>query len=67
MQTKIKVNGMTCKHCVMRVKNALLKIDEVDNVEIDVDSGEVTIDQNSDQDLKWAYNEAVVEAGYNVE
>lgn len=66
MKTKIKVNGMTCQHCSMRVKNALLEIDEVTSVDVDLNSGEVTIEQNSDQDLKLAFSEVVNEAGYSV-
>ena len=66
MQTKIKVNGMTCNHCVMHVKNALMELDEVDNVDIDLASGNVTIEQNTDQDLKALFSEAVAEAGYSV-
>ncbi len=40
----IKVSGMMCEHCAARVKEAILKLEEVDSCEVDLESGEVKID-----------------------
>lgn len=37
----IIVNGMTCNHCKANVQNNLAKIQGIDNIEIDLDSGKV--------------------------
>jgi len=38
MRAKIKVDGMSCGHCVMRVKSALMR-DGVVNAEVSLESG----------------------------
>lgn len=40
---KLNVSGMMCEHCAARVKEAILKLEEVDSCEVDLASGEVTI------------------------
>ena len=63
--TKIKVTGMTCGHCTQSVTEELLTISGVITVNIDLESGEVTIE--SDVDLvSDEINAAVKEAGYEV-
>ena len=39
----IKVEGMTCSHCVQRVKKALNTLDGIKDVEVNLASGEVRI------------------------
>ncbi len=39
----IKVSGMMCDHCAARVKEAVLKLEEVDSCEVNLESGEVTV------------------------
>lgn len=61
----LKVKGMMCGHCEARVKDALLKLDEVKSAEADYKSGTVYITLNSacdDEKLK----EAIINAGYKV-
>ena len=63
--TKIKVTGMTCGHCTQSVTEELLTISGLNTVNIDLESGEVTIE--SDVDLvSDEINAAVKEAGYEV-
>ena len=42
--TTINVTGMTCSHCTESVKNTLLKLNGINSVEVDLDSGQVNID-----------------------
>lgn len=39
----LNVSGMMCEHCAARVKEAVLKLEEVDSCEVDLASGTVTI------------------------
>ena len=43
LDTKINVSGMTCNHCKQSVTDVVLAIDNVNNVNIDLDSGDVFI------------------------
>ena len=61
----LKVKGMMCGHCEARVKDALLKLDEVKSAEADYKSGTVYITLRSacdDEKLK----ETIINAGYKV-
>ncbi|MFP4546844.1 MAG: heavy-metal-associated domain-containing protein [Fidelibacterota bacterium] len=63
---KIKVEGMTCNHCVMRVEKALKDVNEVNDVRINLNTGEVTVDHDADKDILPALEKAVDNAGYSV-
>ena len=63
---KFKVKGMTCNHCVMRVEKALKDIDEVEDVKIDLNTGDVTIQHTAGKGIKPALEKAVDNAGYSV-
>ena len=43
LDTKINVEGMTCNHCKQSVTDAILGVESVNNVNIDLDSGDVFI------------------------
>lgn len=62
METKLKVDGMSCMHCVARVKKALEALDGAAEVSVDLESGEATVSGNVD---KAAAVNAVVSAGYD--
>jgi copper chaperone len=42
--TTYAVAGMSCGHCVTAVTDELTKLDGVTRVDVDLDSGHVTID-----------------------
>ncbi len=45
MMTKLKIEGMTCNHCVMAVTKALSGVAGVDKVVgVDLDSGEASVE-----------------------
>ena len=62
----LKVEGMSCNHCVMAVKNNLGSVEGVESVEVDLSSGiaEVLLNTDIDDDL---LKKAVQDAGYMVE
>ncbi len=63
--TTIKVEGMTCNHCVMAVTRALTEIDGVKNVKVDLKKGRATFDESRPIDMKIV-KEKIEDAGYRV-
>lgn len=65
MQTTINVSGMTCGHCVSAVTMELSLLPTVTEVEVDLESGKVTI--TSDAALESSQLAvAIDEAGYEL-
>ena len=65
MQTTINVSGMTCGHCVSAVTMELSLLATVTEVDVDLESGQVTI--TSDAALEHAQlATAIDEAGYEL-
>ena len=61
--TTFRVPGMTCGHCEKAVTTEVMKIDGVENVQVDLDTKRVVV--ASDQQLAWAdLVSAVDEAGF---
>lgn len=58
------VAGMTCSHCVASVREEIGELDGVDGVEVDLDSGRLTVAGDCFDD--GAVRAAVAEAGYAV-
>jgi copper chaperone CopZ len=63
--TTITVQGMTCGHCVQAVTAELSKLTGVTGVQVDLESGLVTVDSAAPLDGS-AVRDAVDEAGYRV-
>jgi len=65
MQTTINVSGMTCGHCVSAVTMELSLLPSVTEVDVDLESGQVTI--TSEAALEEAQlATAIDEAGYEL-
>jgi copper ion binding protein len=64
---EIKVNGMHCKSCVFAVENSIKDLDGVTDAKADLDTGVVNLEYDSDKVSKVDINEAVKEAGFQVE
>jgi len=65
MRTTINVSGMTCGHCVSAVTMELSLLPSVTEVDVDLESGQVTI--TSDTSLEQAQlATAIDEAGYEL-
>lgn len=58
------VAGMTCGHCVASVREEVSELAGVDRVEVDLDSGRLTVSGTDVDDA--AVRAAVGEAGYEV-
>ena len=59
------VMGMTCGHCVSAVSGELANLPGVNDVEIDLDTGKVTLTSDRPLDAD-AVRAAVDEAGYEL-
>jgi len=64
MKKTLSIEGMSCKHCVMHVKNALAEVSGVDSAEVDLATKSAVVTGASLDDA--AMKAAVVEAGYEV-
>ncbi len=45
MNTTLKIQGMSCNHCVMAITKALGKIDGISDVNVDLAKGEATFNK----------------------
>ena len=64
VETKLKVTGMTCMHCVGAVKKALEAVEGVESADVSLEPGEAVVNGDADTDSLVA---AVTEAGYSAE
>ncbi len=62
---KIKIQGMSCQHCVMSVTKALGSIPGVKSLKVDLVKGEATFENTQNVPLP-NIRKAVEEAGYKV-
>lgn len=63
-KTTLKVEGMTCKHCVMAVTNALEELDGVTRAEVSLEEGKAEVQHDDGAPALAAMQAAVDEAGY---
>ncbi|TWH60484.1 Cu+-exporting ATPase [Desulfitobacterium sp. LBE] len=64
--TAIKVTGMTCEHCVRRVKKALESLPELENVNVFLENGEASFDWTGEGLSMARVKDVIEEAGYTV-
>ena len=62
---KIKIQGMTCQHCVMSVTKALGTLPGVRNLRVDLVKGEAAF-ENTQNLSRTSLQKAVEDAGYTV-
>ena len=60
----INIEGMSCQHCVMRVKKAIEGIAGISGLSVEVGSAKVTFDETKIQQAD--IENAVVKAGYKI-
>ena len=60
---EIKIEGMTCNHCKVRVEKALNEVEGVTGVNVDLEGKKAVVEGNADM---AALENAVKEAGYDV-
>lgn len=60
----ISIEGMSCQHCVMRVKKALEGLNGVTALNVTVGRAEVSFDESKAQ--KKDIEDTIVKAGYKI-
>ena len=66
MQKVLKVEGMTCQHCVQTVTEAVGKMLGVEKVDVSLEQKEVTVDFDESQTQTEEISAQIVEAGFEV-
>jgi copper ion binding protein len=67
MATKtLKIQGMTCNHCVMRVSKALKAVPGVHDAKVDLQKAEAAVIFDESKVSTEKLSAAVVDAGYKV-
>jgi len=64
---KIKINGLHCNSCVFAVENSIKDLDGIKDVKVDLDTGILNLDYDSDKVSLNDIDEAVKEAGFSIE
>ena len=64
MNTKLKVSGMTCMHCVDAVKKALEQLPGVETAEVSLEQAQAVVAGTADVPTMVA---AIKQAGYSAE
>ncbi len=62
--TILKVEGMTCNHCKMRVEKALQAVSGVESVKVDLAAKEAVVTGETE---RASLVKAIVDAGYSAE
>jgi copper chaperone len=62
----LKVQGMTCNHCVMRVQKALKGVAGVSDAQVDLSKAEAAVTFDDSKVTVDKLASAVVDAGYKV-
>ncbi|HOO26233.1 MAG TPA: copper chaperone CopZ [Clostridiales bacterium] len=65
-KTVIKVEGMSCGHCVKAVEGALNELDGVLSAKVDLEAANVTVEYDSAKLGLDAMKEAIEDQGYDV-
>jgi len=64
--TTIKIQGMTCNHCVMRVAKALKAVPGVQDAKVDLQKAEAVVSFDAATVTPEKLSAVVVETGYKV-
>lgn len=64
MKKKLNIEGRSCNHCVMHVKNALMEVEGVKSVEVNLGSKYALVEGENLNDEKMKAE--VEDAGYDV-
>jgi copper chaperone len=65
-QTTLKIQGMTCNHCVMRVAKALKAVSGVQDARVDLQKAEALVSYDEASVSPEQMANAVKDAGYVV-
>ncbi|MDR0389918.1 MAG: cation transporter [Spirochaetaceae bacterium] len=65
-KTVLKVNGMSCEHCVKAVTGAALGLAGVKTAAVDLKAGTVALEYDPEKTALDAVKAAIVDEGYEV-
>lgn len=65
MKKTLRIEGMSCNHCVMNVKNTLLEIEGVVDVIVNLNSKTAVVTSKQDIDIS-KLEKVIDEAGYKL-
>lgn len=60
----IYIEGMSCQHCVMRVKRALEALSGIKDLSVEIGQAKVTFDESMIQ--KKDIEDTIIKAGYKI-
>lgn len=66
MNETLKVEGMSCGHCVKSVESSVGKLQGVESVNVDLSKGEVAVKFDSEKTSLTEIQETIEEKGYSV-
>lgn len=66
MKDIVKVQGMSCNHCVNSVEGSVSNLTGVSSVKVDLDNGEVAVEFDNEQITLDKIKEAIEEQGYDI-
>jgi copper chaperone len=66
MTLTLKIDGMSCGHCVARVKNALESTRGIKKANVNLDEGVAVVDYDESRANRQQMEQAVRVAGYQV-
>lgn len=67
MKAVIKINGMSCMHCVASVKNALCSLDGVNGAEVSLENGSAEVEYDENKVSPAEMVDAVEDQGFDAE
>ena len=62
----IQVEGMTCGHCVETVTNAVNSLEGVNQISVDLDKKQVSVDFDESRTNSEAISSKITEVGFEV-
>jgi len=63
-ETTIQIDGMSCQHCVMRVKKAIEALAGIKSLSVDIGKATVSFDESQIQ--RSDIEKAIEKAGYKI-
>ncbi|MFA8439798.1 copper chaperone CopZ [Pueribacillus sp. YX66] len=66
MKETIKVQGMSCNHCVNSVEGSVGKLAGVSSVKVNLQAGEVSVEFDNKQTTLEKIKETIEEQGYDI-
>ncbi|MBT9139480.1 MAG: Copper chaperone CopZ [Dehalococcoidia bacterium] len=63
---KLEISGLSCNHCKMKIEKALKTVAGVENVRVNLDSGEAEVNFDAAKISKAELKAVIVDAGYEV-